>query len=605
MANKVYRWKKPELTVSLTSGGTLAENTTYYIFGYFGDNTNTVGVYYLSHGPISDVSTFTTDTTNKSILVSWKCSGNITSFADGGSGKTLVTSPKYCLHTGNTITITSSSYSGTYSITEVDYDSFTINKAFVGDETGTWTCSVLPNKSNGLRLYISTVNPFNSSGIWVGSSTSWSTNYIQAGISANPVAVTAPYNTQYPTFNHWGGYNYAYKQYSELVYGVGKPAILIDTGTTTVATINQMIYEAGIENMNVVTNNFMRLTAHLNITTTNAITLTGYTILQEDINFKWSSMTLSYGVIISHHQLMRGIIGCNVSNSVVFSDSEVDWWPTPIAGTVNTQYVRPNTAYSEFHFNGYNIFGGWTWSYPVGDITNTNIYKSYLYMVYYAGQTGIQARTLKNVFLDMQGQSQFDIMMYSYTLADRTIIYENINTTRANNLKNVYFTGANNASNVIYFMRNGSTQVVDENNVGIPDVSVHIIDSELQEYNLISDTSGYVNIDVCEQKTTYGGYVYTGTITHYTNFVLTFSKDGYETQVQRYTIGKNITDALNNEKVWMIKSPSPVYYHQEIDGSICFPLLEGSIQSNLISGNINAPVLTGIINANSLVGIIT
>ena len=41
MANIVYRWKKPELTVTLTEGGTLLPNTTYYYFGFFKDLSNT------------------------------------------------------------------------------------------------------------------------------------------------------------------------------------------------------------------------------------------------------------------------------------------------------------------------------------------------------------------------------------------------------------------------------------------------------------------------------------------------------------------------------------------------------------------------------------
>ena len=174
MANRVYRWKKPELTVTLTAGGTLDASATYYIAGYL---ENVFNAYRKCHGPLSDVSTFTTDGTNRSISVSWKTTGDITSFEDGSAGYTIVNSAYHCLTDGNTITINDGYYAGNYAITWIDYNKFRITKDVSGTYESAWRCSVLPNTAVGLDLYISKTAPLDSDGLWAGNLYHWSHLY--------------------------------------------------------------------------------------------------------------------------------------------------------------------------------------------------------------------------------------------------------------------------------------------------------------------------------------------------------------------------------------------------------------------------------------------
>ena len=66
--------------------------------------------------------------------------GPVTSIADGGGGTVDITSVAHELQDGYTVVITgTASYNGTYSITWIDDDTFSIVHSWDGDEAGTWT----------------------------------------------------------------------------------------------------------------------------------------------------------------------------------------------------------------------------------------------------------------------------------------------------------------------------------------------------------------------------------------------------------------------------------------------------------------------------------
>ncbi|MZQ50422.1 MAG: hypothetical protein GT598_15600 [Bacteroidales bacterium] len=589
MANIVYRWKKPELTVTLTEGGTLLPNTTYYYFGFFKDLSNTTWVYHMSHSPMSDVSTFTTTSTHKSVSVTWQTSGEIESFSDGGDGTTIVTSHLHCLTTGNKIIITSSNYSGTYTITWLGAHTFRINKAFVGDETGSWICKIFPNRAQTIQMWCDTTNPFNSEGVFVGAINKMSHGPYVSAYNTNPFNITAPYLvTASPTYCTWTGYIFPYPQYNNLTRNIGKPSIIIDEGTTSIATINNLIKEYEIDEYNIITNNLIKLTAHVKITTPNVLTLTSYTIIQECCTFQWEAMTLSYGVGISNKGRQRAIMKYNVSNSVVFSDCAVDGIPKPIVGTTNSFYMDLNFSYSTFYLEEYNLYNSkLTWTSPNGYLKNSNIYDFYLYLVYYYDNIGVQPRTLQNIYIRYRS---YDIMVYSYSADERQCYYENVDTSRANNRKVITYAGtlANLEQTSFYFMRKFTTQIVDTNNIPIVGASINIKDDKNQSYNLTSDENGYVVIDVIEQT-----HVYNNLNTYYENFELTISKNGYVTQKQYYAYGKLMSDALNNNKIWLNTTPLPVYYQDNLIGETNEQELIAELSAENFKGKVNNDVLSG------------
>jgi len=164
MAIEVYGWRKPTLELELVEGGTLLANTTYYICGFM---QFTPFVYNNVSSPLSDIYTITTTTTAKSIKITQKTYRSITAFTDNGNGTTNVTCPLHCVKTGDVIKINTGSYAGSWTITKIDKDTFSIPTAYIDNVAVVcYTDSVTYNKattgrtsSTGMVYYVSIINP--------------------------------------------------------------------------------------------------------------------------------------------------------------------------------------------------------------------------------------------------------------------------------------------------------------------------------------------------------------------------------------------------------------------------------------------------------------
>jgi len=192
MAFRVWKTKKPILSLSLEAGGSLAADTTYYFTGYYtrAAVTRSGGAF----GPIADEVNITTDSTNRSIKIHHKIIGSFTSVESYDSGnKIKVISADHCLWTDDIDISGSTNYNGSWTVEEVlDYDSFVINTAFIADDSGDWETTggkpSLGYTNGGLMMTMDTVPiVFSTSGPkWSHGAGSW-------GYQTQDFIVTTPY----------------------------------------------------------------------------------------------------------------------------------------------------------------------------------------------------------------------------------------------------------------------------------------------------------------------------------------------------------------------------------------------------------------------------
>jgi len=136
MAITVYKFPQPYLQLELVAGGTLPV-ADYYFLGWFQRHG---GYYHCAHSPCSEQQMITTTTGNQSIKCTWwQGHGDITSFADEGSGEVRVNSVAHGLETDDEVIIAgTANYDGTYTIVNNTDDYFIITAAWVATETGEW-----------------------------------------------------------------------------------------------------------------------------------------------------------------------------------------------------------------------------------------------------------------------------------------------------------------------------------------------------------------------------------------------------------------------------------------------------------------------------------
>ena len=550
MANKVYRWRKPEFVITLTEGGSLQANTTYYLFGFFVNHNNLYPSYYhQGHSPCSNVYTFTTDSTKKSISVSWKTTGNITQFENAGSGQVRVYCSYHCLKTGNQITIMSGAYAGTYTITEETYNTFLITATYSGTYTTTWECYTLPNSATGIKVYMHTANPFDSDNVFIGLATKFSHSYTQNGYTTNPFTISAEFNTAYSGQNHWLGYCYPYKSHVNLVWNIGLPIIVIDTGNTLISTIGQLLKDAGVFNeFNFVTNNVLNLYAFLYVTTTYQPVIENYIINLNNCFMSWANAKFYKCVINATKVQARGKFGAKYQNSVLLADAQCDDIGTNLGDNIyfvgyniqtsydglNSIFVLPTPSSLSFMVNNTLL--------PTDYAANFTVYIGGIYFVF-SGTSGT-TRKLRNVNIYSQGS--YDIRVYAYNDGNVRNEYENVNTLRTNNRKVFSVQGGSPANHDYVCIRKKTIKIVDKYNNPIYNANIRITDNQNSIYNFYSDNNGNATIEVIEQTTKLTNVANdTGTNTYYEDFVITISKDGYETQKYYFAYGKLISDNLD------------------------------------------------------------
>lgn len=555
MPVRIYRWRAPELAVTLTSGGNLAADTTYYLAGFF----NKAWTYNNANSIFSNVVAFTTDAANKSVSVYWKVTVPIQGFANAGGGKLRVNAINHCLAVGDTLIIESGAYTGSYTVvTWENYNSFLITAAYVSDYATTFRVETPHNTMDGLILYMHTVTPFSgdpTKGTWQGLYNKFSHRPWDKGYITNNIAVSALFSVTY--FGQQAqiqGTAYPPAPWCK-VMEKGKIWIAC-SGAATVAEIKQACIDADVL----------------------------------DVAYVMNLMFFSYGILQS-------------SGTLDFTDMNIiNYWGM-IGGessTAQISYTRCNAMFLEAHYGSYLratanmscfLFDskapagarglGNVYSYPIGsnnafnsakgisaeaqlgtvtgmvvncdgsissswgiDCSKTARYKScrinngFVYVYYINQVPSSSLRILDGFYID--SSLAYDISVQSgntYRLDLR-----NIDTKRTNNRKIVY-TGYAFQSSVhnesLYFYRGGTIHVVDSNGLSVVGATVKLVGGTT-DVSYTTDANGDATFEVLEQldvPAATGNYYIE---TYYDNWTLTVIKAGYETYMSRTVLAKDI-----------------------------------------------------------------
>jgi hypothetical protein len=571
---RVYRWKKPELTVTLTSGGTLLPNTTYWIFGFFHSILGGYDTYYGGHSPHSVPQSFTTDDSNKSISVAWKTTGNITSFSDAGSGKTLVTSPLHCLGnlygytTGDTITIVSGTYAGSYQITWVDYDSFIIDTAFSVDETSTWRCEIVPNSGRSFKLWMDTINPTASDGTFAGDLNSAKrtshTPYV-IGYTSTPVAVSAPFSigedyASMPFLNNGGRDT---KQDSSFLYlfETGLPAF-IENGTTmpTLPEFNQLFVDSGLypncRASSFQYNSTGSLIYYGFMEAPNATGTYNRLAMYCDYgSFNCPNVIMADGSTLFGRAIGRNYCGFIAREHITTCPvrTQFDIVPSIYSSeSFNIQKllvsIIPNTVAQ--NYTKQDIVGGFSFyvNYPAkGSLTDSSFKNTYIYWVIRTPRAEDGYRVMRNCSITNNFTGQTDFVVYDYMNISDIHHFENIDTDRADNLKTCKM-NANNSNPVdVIFWRKDKVYI----NTGITSSKLTITQgSDVYEFTGTDE----IEFDVKEQLS-YPRYN-TGTDTILYDFNVKIEADGYITQEFTLRIAKQLAGLM----ISLTPNPAPVQF---------------------------------------------
>jgi len=598
MAVTVYTLKKPELTVTLQSGGTLLADTTYYIFGYF---RNKIGSGYHDYGnsPFGVIQSFTTTTVNRSISVYWKTTYNITGFENAGGGLLRVLSAEHNLATGNEIIIENGVYAGTYTITRENYNSFTIVIAYSSTYATTFRCengtvgkygATFASSGVSIVLYISTTNPYYSDTIYDTLTAKYSHAYYSVGYATNNIVITSEYNTQYYNAFHfsvkyWGHVLPAWCKVRER----GQPTILCDANDTA-NDIKQAIIDAKIEDLAYATD--------FEIVSYGSIFYIGVasTVTFSNISIKMLLSVLSikndrkYYLIFNKCTYVcwyipyKAYVDCAANDSQLFL-SGMERIPIGNNNTYILQlsiniYIASLAVEGKLFENAKVTFlttSGFLLALmskadaPTMQfecyINNIEITNAYLITDISGNNYGV-LRPAKNVTIN--SNYSFDVQPTTRIMAYPDMYFENINTSRANNEKFTYMTYTNPLVDRVHYMRKGIINVKNTLGVAISGADIQIKDNTGRLYTGTTDINGQFTYDVEEQLSTKPlVYMLVAPSVLYNNFEITVSKSGMQTSKEVHTSlkGKDVVDIFLLEPVEV-------------------PMVETIINANIISDQI-------------------
>lgn len=599
IGHRVWGKLKPTLEVTLTEGGSLAPNTTYYLVGMMGMpgfTYNAVG------SPFSDVHTFTTTDTALSVTVSQKTYRTIQSFSDNGDGRTLVHCTRHCLNdVEDIIKIDSGSYAGSHNVDEwVDYHSYIINTPYI-DATGveSYTDSTRYNHPttqmnysaayDGMVYYLHTVYPYNADGEWIGVTNRYSRSIYRTDYTSNPAVIDIV-----RTVTCYGGNIdmlkigrgvYKHLQDDGLVY------ISIDDAGSTPTLLTTELKAAGFEdNISVYTSGGYGYTDHMVLHATIRlsgseakftanfynITLLGGEICNynsdyfTNVNFDRSfvssvpgtfsayiSFSLTNGAYFNG-AITNAIIGhihgenatiystARLSASLGFNDYQEEYIEL-ISGTPVNKGVIENKVYRPSSPGQYNQN-----SYVSISFRNSTITGTYMTLINTTEDIEYDKYLYQNVKI-VGAPDEWDFRFYSYNqITTQKIKYLNVDTERPNNIKYCIHNSLQNSIHEFYRRVEFDTNV--------PGALITLNDDSGNIYTATTDENGYAHIDYLEQRTqwvntdpTDSGW--SGNADTYYNAVdFKITKEGY------YDYTDTIEDFTDVNKNFNMTGIDPVFY---------------------------------------------
>jgi len=580
-----YGYLKPTLELSLTEGGSLAANTTYYVVGFYSTTPNT---YAGITGPMSDVYEITTTDTHKSIEISHKTYRDIQSFSDNGDGRTLVNCTRHCFLEGDVFTIETGSYAGSQTVDEwVDYNSFIIDTTYVDATASTCYSEGLYNYSKTgygipytfVRYWVSPYYPYNANDEFVKSNY-YTASPFRAYNNTNPTTITSQPKERFYNGNvnlsgmDKGLFRELISEGSVLVYGT--------SGSHTLKDIYDEVQSSGFtKNCSYTSNGGYSNTKSFFIHGT--IKLEGSTTYLTD---SYCDLTIMSGEMSGSGYNKITLNYCNVlytpssfSSSTVYYSDKGTFWNNASENAIIGYVYGDNVFGGTQRF--YSSYGDETTTYKsllddsnvsVGIVKNKSFLPtanrqinqtSYdqtifedcnLFTIYqvgrnYAAGNQPNRHLYKNCYIFKSEDCLEHIRFYTYQ-PNAEFIYTglNVDTDEEDNKKIVSNFVA--GFSEFRFYREISLIVVDEDGNPVEGVTISGVDNQSNTYSDTTNSNGEANIEYLEQKTKYlktDGSIRrydSSYYTYYDGITLTISKSGYETVVMEDVDSLRTTGAI-------------------------------------------------------------
>lgn len=553
MSVHIYRYRPPEITVTLTTGGTFNSDTTYYIAAYF----SAAWVYNDVCSIFSNVSGITTTSEYRSISVAWKVTVPIQSFADYGGGNLRVNATNHCLIAGNAFTIESGIYAGSYTVGDwIDYNSFPImGLAYSGTSATTLRIESAYNNMSSIIFYIHTTAPFSgdpTQGTYQGNTYGYSSYPFSATYTTTPVAFTSVPGIQlFGSPPQAQGTWYPPPAWCKMMEK-GK-VFIVTTGAATVAEIKQACIDADVEDIAYVRGE----------------TFVFYGILYSSGTLEFTDMNITcYSGMIGSGSGFGGITytRCQVSilqqhygaycAAIAYNSNFLFQQGSTNNGTIYKYPVGTNNSFISSGGLGAEGMGGsfivsnmtvncnnGLWQMDLFDNTrhyvNCRINNGYLHMYYMYNLTDAD-RPVDGFYIS--SSQPYDIVFAIWYYTETDVHMRNIDTPRAGNKKVLLYSYDYDTSAEAVFHRSGTTIVTDSVGAPLSGVTMTLENNQgTTGYTFTSNTNGEIGYEVIEQRSSQtahtSGYA---TDIFYEDWVITISKDGYETVYDHSTIAKNI-----------------------------------------------------------------
>jgi len=625
---RVIEYKKPVLTATLTEGGDLQPNTTYYMTGFFNGNYNQT-YRYSGYSPMADVISFTTTDTHKSVSISWRSDYyDIVGFSDNGDGKTRVIIPKHNTFgylNYNQIVISGGTYDGKwnveyggidYLIIDTEYVDTYSTQGYFDNVNGSWASEY--NYYSGLVLYLDTTNPY-STGDWILEKGKFSHRYYGDGYeNKNPIIIDdeigywqdPPYHYDiYKTYRDWKVPD------NVKLTERGKPQIIL-TEETTWDDLMQVVKDCDVEDRFIMNDRCMMM--YGDIIQSHHYGAGELEIVDKDI-IGMDAVFNSYGLtgkekirfencsLAMNNLIYKAYLSVTANNCLIkFGGMQ----RIPV-GMGNTYFFTLSQSW--YLNNNYEI----AYDYTLEDVTfkgasNTN---SLLFVIFYGDYSLVRdvklidARHLMDLSnpsdyknnrviqsMYIESDMSYDIMISprnELIASDKIISLQNVDTPRDNNLKKIYNYGSRKDTfEWVHFYRTGTITIVDKDDNVIEGVTITITDNEGTIYSGTTDVDGEYDFDVIEQKSYQNDSGSSGEGTNYLlEFDLKIEKESY------YTYEQHIDNWKGLEKLEISLKPTepPIYYQQSLNGSINNNSLSGNIEEDELSSSISISNINGII----------
>jgi len=581
---RIYRFSPPELEITLIEGGSLLENTTYYIFGQF---QSYVGgsIYQGVNSWRSDIMQFTTDSNKRSIQVHWKYSGVITNYVDNYDGTITVIcqSPHPFVQDGDVVQLFGM-YAGSYAITRVDYYSFIINASYVGTEQSHWEAHDFPKgyTLGSIKFWMHTSLQLNGSGFLIPTPNPYINRYTShrsygKGYTYNDILIDTPFSLLIRPNAMQFSLIY-YDESFERLQETGSMAIVGDETTFQPLEIYKEMKAAGILYYCSANDSQISFIGSIEFYSATNI-LENFNISIFSGHLKIPNMTLKNSNIQITNPVSRQNISFKSVNTITTSNINTSFDKLPIVETT-TEIVK---ASPNFNFGyGNEIFGAilaspvsfslaaMNYLTPGSSMNNATFLRLAAYLVYIgSGDTG--GFFLKNIKFANKNASNYDILTYT-NIDNFSQRHLNIDTDRPDNVKLCKQNSQHSQGIVHKFYRSGVLTIVDILNRPIEGADVSIQSGqEIVSYS--SDSGGIVTFEILEQKTPIAYNIITGEPIY--NIKIEVSKIGYQSTISFARIGK----FLDGMEITMLENVPPIYIDQNIKGEVTTIEIEGKVES--------------------------